>query len=95
MEEDLIEIQLNTFNSEEDKIQDQDFYDYMQYSSRIFTIEDAILALLNQYNFEIQFQNEETNIPKNELYSFNHRFLECIDIDYRDNKVILEWFNGS
>tara|TARA_B100000902_G_C26940584_1_gene730831 strand:- start:71 stop:691 length:621 start_codon:yes stop_codon:yes gene_type:complete len=95
MGENLFEIHLNTFSSEEDKKEDEEFYNFMQYSSRILTIEEAILTLLNEYNFEIKFQNEENNIPMEELYCFNHRFLECIDVVYRDNKVILEWFNGS
>ena len=59
------------------------------------TIEDAIIALLNEYNFEIKFQNEENNIPLEDLYCFNHRFLEHIYVVYKDDKVILEWFNGS
>jgi hypothetical protein len=95
MDEDLFPIELNEFKSEEDKIKDKDLYDYMQWSSRIFTIGDAIILLMNEFNIEILIQNEEYNIPLDELYCFNHRFLECVDVVYRDNKVILEWFNGS
>ena len=67
----------------------------MQYKTKIFTISVAILELLNAYNCEIKFQNEENNIPLDDLYCFEHRFLESIDVIYRDNKVILIWGNGS
>ena len=67
----------------------------MQWKSRIFTIEDAIVTLLNEYNLEIMMQSDNLNLPLESLYQFNHRFLEDVDVVYRDNKVILEWFNGS
>ena len=95
IDEFLVPIELNEFKSEEDKIKDKDLYDYMQWSSRIFTIQDAILLLMNEFNIEILIQNEEYNIPLEELYCFNHKFIEYVGVHYKDNKVIIEWFNGS
>ena len=94
IDEDLVKIHLNTYKPKDNEI-DEEFYYYMEWKSRIFTIEDAILTLLNEYNWEIKFQNEENNISLDELYLFNHRFLEHIYVEYKDNKVILKWFNGS
>lgn len=95
MDEYLLEVELNTFQDEEDEKKDKDFYDYMQWKSRIFTKEDAIITLLNEYNLEIKIQSDNLNLPLEALYEFNHNFLEYIGVVFRDNKVILEWFNGS
>ena len=37
MDEYLLEVELNTFQDEEDEKKDKDFYDYIQWKSRIFT----------------------------------------------------------
>ena len=86
-DEDLKEFKLNLY--EEGEVS-QEFYEFYKKKVKTFTIEDALILLIHNFNTDIKWFSKILEIPIDEFYTMIG-YLANLDIKYIDNKVILNW----
>lgn len=68
----------------------QEFYEFFQKKIKTFTIEDALILLIHNFNTDIEWFSKILEKPIDEFYTMTG-YLANLDVKYIDNKVILNW----